>query len=482
MKKIQALAQRVAPQGSLVRGVVVLSTGTAASQVIGLLVLPLLTRLYTPGEYGVLAVFAGILALVTVVASLRYALAIPLPLRDGAAFQVVALAGIVVCVVAILAAGMQIIASSLMPEELQSMPTALVAGLMLLGVLTAGWYQVGSSWAIRRKEYGVIARTRVQRGLAGAGMQVLLGVFNSGAIGLIMGLIAGQMTGLYRLTASLYRTYKIQGVRVHWRGLRWAAARYKRFPIYDSWAGLLNTASSQAPAVLFAILFTPQLAGFYVLALRIISAPIGLIGSSIAQSILPRIVEARRGNELAELIRNTQCCLARVSFIPFAVFMAIAPELFGYIFGSEWDGAGSVAAWTALWVSWQFVYSPLSVLHMGLEAQTTNLVLQAIFFVMRVGAIGLGYLLGSSDMAIIFFSLMSLFSYMSGAVVLSRMASVPLKVVVKDYFKESVFAFIAFFIVSNMLSSYGLIWALVSVLPIAGGYLVGVFSLRHKLV
>jgi O-antigen/teichoic acid export membrane protein len=382
--------------------------------------------------------------------------------------------------VAILAAGVQIVARPLMPDELQSMPPGVVAGLMLWGVLTAGWYQVGSSWAIRRKEYGVIARTRVQQGLTGAGMQVALGLFNSGAIGLMLGLIVGQMAGLRRLAVNLFSTYKKQGVRVNWRGIRWAAARYKRFPLYDSWAGLLNTASGQAPAVLFAILFTPQLAGFYVLALRIISAPIGLIGASIAQAILPRIVEARRGNELAELIRNTQCFLARAAFIPFAVFMAVAPELFGYIFGSEWDGAGSVAAWTALWVAWQFVYSPLSVLHLGLEAQTTNLILQAIFFVLRVGAIGLGYLLGSSEMALILFSIMSLISYMSGAIVLSRMASVPLKVVVKDYLKESVFAFVAFFIVSNILSSYGLVWALVSVVPIAVGYLVGVLSLRRK--
>ncbi|MEN8170710.1 MAG: oligosaccharide flippase family protein [Pseudomonadota bacterium] len=447
------------------------------SQLVGLLALPLLTRLYTPDDFGVFGVFSGILALVTVVASLRYALAVPLPRYDGAAMHVVAMAGMVVCLVALLTAVVQVVVEPFMPAELQALPSGLVAGLMMLGVLTAGWYQVGSSWAIRQSEHGVIAKTRMQQGFIGAGAQFGFGLIGAGPLGLIVGLLLGQLAGLHRLTVNLFTHYKSRYYSIHWRGVRWAALRYRRFPIYDSWAAALNSASAHAPAVLFAVLFDPKLAGFYVLAVRLISAPIGLVGSSISLAIHPRIVEAKFKGELVVLIRNVLRFLVRGSFVPFAVFIVIAPEMFAYIFGAEWREAGNVASWTALWVAWQFIYSPLSVLHLGLETQKTHLVLQLLFFVLRVGGIVVGYIYGSADLALLLFSLMSMLSYMGGVLVLLYMAGLTRYMIVHDLLKDLIIAFLVFALLFIVLVKFGMTWVLVLAACVLVGYLVGMYSL-----
>jgi len=75
--------RRLLPKNAFVRSVSVLVGGTAGAQILLVLAAPLLTRLYTPEDFGLLAVYASLLALIGVISSLRYELAIPLPEDDG---------------------------------------------------------------------------------------------------------------------------------------------------------------------------------------------------------------------------------------------------------------------------------------------------------------------------------------------------------------------------------------------------------------
>lgn len=79
------------PKSQLVRSVSMLMGGTASAQLLMVLAAPFLTRLYKPEDFGVLAVYTGLLALLAVIASLRYQLAIPLPACDQEAANIVVL-------------------------------------------------------------------------------------------------------------------------------------------------------------------------------------------------------------------------------------------------------------------------------------------------------------------------------------------------------------------------------------------------------
>ena len=72
----------VVPRGRFAKGVAVLAGGAALGQAITVLVSPILTRLYSPEDFGVFGVYASILGIVTVIASLRYEYALPFP-EDG---------------------------------------------------------------------------------------------------------------------------------------------------------------------------------------------------------------------------------------------------------------------------------------------------------------------------------------------------------------------------------------------------------------
>ena len=74
---------------SLGRNVLKLTTSRAASQAIGLVLAPIIARIFTPDDFGVLQIFTSILSVLAVVACLRYELSIPLGKNDreaGASF------------------------------------------------------------------------------------------------------------------------------------------------------------------------------------------------------------------------------------------------------------------------------------------------------------------------------------------------------------------------------------------------------------
>jgi lipopolysaccharide exporter len=201
------------------------------------------------------------------------------------------------------------------------------------------------------------------------------------------------------------------GIFVVYRRLSWATRRYHRFPLYDSWAGLLNVAGGQAPVLLLAAIYSPTIAGYYALAVRVLSAPIGLVGKAVSQVLLPRIVAAKRTDEAADLLERLLCILATIALPPFAIIGAIAPDIAPALFGSQWAPAGWVVSCTAIWVGWQLVCSPLSVVLVAIEAQRLNILLQASLLILRILAIFAGMLAGSAVIAILAFSIASAFGY-----------------------------------------------------------------------
>jgi O-antigen/teichoic acid export membrane protein len=79
MRRLPGRLLRILPRGRFARNVAVVTAASALGQGLLIVSAPLLTRLYTPADFGVLAVYGSIVSLVAVVAALRYELAIALP-------------------------------------------------------------------------------------------------------------------------------------------------------------------------------------------------------------------------------------------------------------------------------------------------------------------------------------------------------------------------------------------------------------------
>src|SRR5690554_1776955 len=77
--------------GGVFRGMLTLALGSGIGRLIGIALIPVLTRIYTPDDFGVLAVYTALVAILAPLVTLRYVLALPLPRHDGMALNLLAL-------------------------------------------------------------------------------------------------------------------------------------------------------------------------------------------------------------------------------------------------------------------------------------------------------------------------------------------------------------------------------------------------------
>jgi O-antigen/teichoic acid export membrane protein len=391
------------PGGAFARGVVTLASGTAIAQLVLALAVPLLTRLYTPADYGALAVYSSTLTVLVVVASLRYEAAIPLPEDDATAGSLLALSFVLLAAMAALVSLLVWLAGDAFVTAVNVPALRPYRWLIPVGFLGAGAYQALSYWAIRRGDFARVARTKLSQGAGQVVAQVALGFARAGAPGLLVGDVIGRVAGGGGLALLVLRTRPT--ARVTRASLVSAATRYRRFPLLTTWAGLLNIASLQLPSILFAASFGAAAAGLYALSYKMLVLPTMLVGQAVGQVFLSRAATvAREPERLRQLTERTALVLFACGLPVFAAVALGGPRLFATVMGSQWEQAGRYAQVLAPWFVVWLVSSPLSGLLSVREWQASALAFSAFEFVLRLGSILIGAHRGSPMLAVVLLS------------------------------------------------------------------------------
>jgi O-antigen/teichoic acid export membrane protein len=400
------------PRGQFARGVAMLAGGTALGQAITVLASPILTRLYTPEDFGVLAVYASILNILLVIASWRYELAIPLPEKDEEAVNLVVLSlGIVALMSLIVGLGFWFPGAQI--SDWVNTP-ALQSYLWLLpvGVLLAGSYQVFNYWAVRRQAFGSIARTKLHQGIGSASIQIGLGLVKPLPLGLMFGQVAGQTAGLFTLVGMFWKQSEGLLKTTNVGALLRISKRYCRFPLYSSWSGVLNTLSVQIPVLILSSLFSSTVTGFYLLAYRVLWIPSQLVSQATGQVLLSVGSEAHRRGDVSTLVTSVFRKLVLIGLPCFGLIGLIAPEMTAFIFGENWQETGILMQWLMPWIFLAFVTSPLSTFSIVLEKQRQEALFQSVLLTSRISALLVGWVLGSSRIAIGLFSVVSVICWL----------------------------------------------------------------------
>lgn len=402
------------PKDRFARSVSVLAGGAALGQAITVLVSPILTRLYSPEDFGVFGVYASILGIITVIASLRYEYALPLLEDDETAANILCLCFAILLGTTILSwigvssIGEKIVAWANVPRLKPYL------WLIPLGMLGAGAYQILNYWAVRKRDFQRIARTRINRGVSRAALQVGVGFAHSGALGLLLGQLAGETTGSTSLGLAAWKKDRTHFKTVSLKGIGKAGARYKRFPLLSSWADLLEGLGTQLPQLLFAAFYSFEVAGWFALGQRVIAAPLNIVVNSVAQVYFG---EAARllGDEpksMRRIFLKLTGQLALVGGLPVLAICAFAPWFFTSVFGTAWETAGRYTQILGVMFAVRFVVAPLIHTLNILERQDLYSIWQGTRLALVVGAILTGKTMGVSHIsAVVAYSLSMLSAY-----------------------------------------------------------------------
>ena len=374
---------------SLLRATLTLLTGSVLAHALPLLLGPVLTRLYTPADFGQYALLWAVATNLAVVACARYEFALPLEKTPrGAALLMALCARLLLAVTA---------ASTLLALVLLFGQGMALAWLLPAGVLAIGATQWLTLWATRAQRYGLMSAARLVQYGGGAVLQVLLGLFKMGPVGLVVGPIVAGLGAAWLLARPAPQGGWRQMGRQPLQRLKAMAARHRDFPLYNTPHAFIGALQDTLALLLIAAWAGDAAAGFWALALRYLKAPATLLGGALSQALYPQLLQARSAAEARSLVRRSMLALALLATPLAAVLLLWGPDLFTWIFGAQWGDAGTLARGLALYIGLHFIASPLSVVTLAWRAQPwalrLSLIGQGVFF----AGLGLGLYWGGLE-------------------------------------------------------------------------------------
>lgn len=386
------MLKKIIPKSHYVRNIVTLMTGTSLAQAIPIAISPILTRLYTPEDFGVFAMFIAISSIATVLVTGRYELAIILPNSDRDAFHIVTLSVCLSCLVSALLFFLVIIFNSEITllfgtEEISNWLYWVPLSTLLMGIYTSLNY-----WSNRKLNYRRLAISRVVQTATSSIPQLAVGFIKSGPAGLVGGQLAGQLLASSFMARLIYREDKNQIKKIKYKRLLVLAKKYLNYPKFMIAGQLMNSLSSSLPLFILSILFNPAIAGFYSLSQRVLIAPVSLIGSAIGDVYRGDASKIyRESGNCLQLYKQTFLKLSLLSLIfIFPVFL-FGEDLFTFVFGENWREAGKIAAILSIMVFFQAVSSPLSLTILFADLQKIDLIWQSLRLALAGVSLAAGY-------------------------------------------------------------------------------------------
>ncbi|MEX0779652.1 MAG: lipopolysaccharide biosynthesis protein [Balneolales bacterium] len=381
-----------------------LISGMSLAQSIPFLISPILTRLYSPDEFGAYAIYAALTGVLAVIVTGRYEPAILLPESQKDAEHVTVLAIMITFLVSVTSLVLIIflnheIVTAFNVPEISSFLYLVPFSLLFIGLTQTYTYYLN-----RSKKYGTISTAKLTQTTTLAGGQIGFGYFGLSSSGLILGTVLGSAAGWLHLKIKS-KLARISKKNFSPDVIRKMARRYENFPKINAPHAFTNSLSSRFPVFFLSSFFGSSIAGFFSLSTQVSLQPVKVVAAAIGQVFSRTISEKyNQGENIHQFTRQTVLRLAAIAIIPFIAVIIIAPGLFEIIFGSEWRIAGEYTQVLLPSYFMVFIVSPTVFIPAMLGKQKKAFIIELIYLALRFSAIMVGVVLNTAYLALILYS------------------------------------------------------------------------------
>jgi teichuronic acid exporter len=353
-------------KSEVMKNIIVLTSGTFLAQLVAYVLMPVITRLYTPDESAELGLFLRIIGVGAAIATARYELALPVTKLDQHSFRLYRFAirtTLITTLVALIILIIPIVFSG-------SISTSLFYFCIPPALLLTAFMNLGTNWAIRMKRFRIISYSKLTNSVVGNVFKVIFGALNTGYIGLILGTLIGLLVGVI----FFFRDFRFSnaGYSIKSKSPRnyVLAKQYIEFPKVNLPHTLMDLGKDLLIALILWELYGKTEYGLFNHTYQMLRLPLVLIGASIGQVFFQRCAEMiNNGQSVLGVAVKSVRTLTLLSIIPFAIVFFFGEELFAFVFGENWREAGVYAEIMAPWLMVNFITSPISPLPMILNKQ-----------------------------------------------------------------------------------------------------------------
>ena len=336
-------------------------TGTGMAQAITILFSPVLTRIFTPEEFGIFYLFSSIADILVIFATGRYELAILIPEDETEAANTVWSAGFLATIFSFLLLIFIYFFNLKIGLWLREPQISPWLYLLPPFIFIRGWMVSLHYWHNRHKRFKVITGSRIAESSTNVGTRIGLGVLNFGTGGLIIGTLLGRLATLLTYFIYFIKNDKKNFPKPQKASIKKQLQRFKNFPKNMVPASFFNASATQLPNILINFFYTATVVGHYGFMNRIVRTPLSVVGRSFEEVFKQKASEElQQVGHCKNIFYKTLKRLFAIAILPFILFYFIAPTVFQIVFGEEWRIAGEYAQIFTIPLFLNFIASSLS--------------------------------------------------------------------------------------------------------------------------
>jgi len=363
------MINKLKPKSEFSRNVLTLMTGTTIAQAIPIAISPILTRIYTPEDFGVFALYMAVVSFIAIIVTARYELAIVLPKRDEDAINILFLSLSIMFTIVFFITLIILFFKNSILEILNVNDIGNFIYLMPLSILLSGLNQSFNYWSNRKEYFGNISSSQIYQSIAIGSTQPILGYFNVFG-GLIIGNLFGRIVSIFTLLNKFLKNDREKVKNVSKVIMIEQMKKYKDFPLINSFHAFSDIMRTSGAVMLISAFFGSAILGFYALSMRVLQVPVAIIGSALGQVLYQKFSSIHNNNEsLYPYVKKIVIRLILVALPLFVGLYFIAQDLFVFVFGENWRVAGEYSQILVPYLFMNFLISPISSIPLVLNKQ-----------------------------------------------------------------------------------------------------------------
>lgn len=360
------------------KNIATLFGGATIAQLVPILVSPLITRLYTPEDFGVLALFMAFTSVPALISSGRYDQAILLPKNNGDAVNVIILSLFITFLTSLTVFTFILFGGDYIIDYTKNTELNKWIYLVPFCVLIISTYNVFSIVNIRINAYKNFTISSILRTSISVLIQISLGLLGFGFPALLLSLIVSHILAAYNMARKTFILFN-DCVDINLASIRVVAQRYARFPKLSLPATLLNTSTGSLVNIAILTYYGASTLGVYSLVIRLVAMPVATVGSSFSKVFhREAITELNTTGFASNIFKKTFFQLSIIGVPIFLVIYFSSDYLFGNIFGHEWQSAGLYTKLLVPFFYVRFISASLSVILSVYEKQNVDLIFNIV--------------------------------------------------------------------------------------------------------
>jgi Membrane protein involved in the export of O-antigen and teichoic acid len=387
----------------LTRNSSMLLSGTILGQLIAFSAYPILTRIYSIGEFGILASFLSLCGILTTLSTGRYeeSLVVAKDRKEttsllGFSLKLLFSSSLVIFILLLFFRE-----KSLALFKWETLEPYWF--YIPLTVFFTGVFYLFNNLAIREKKFKQITTSNLIQNTVNVASKLVLGFFSFTRVGLICSNLLSYAVGNFPYYSL--KAYMGNALKGKWTDEKQIALKYKEFPCYNLSRTFISSISLNLPFLLLLSYFGKGNLGLYSLSFIVLYRPIQLIANAFYSAFFENSATTTRdGKSILPQLKRYWLCLCKYILPCFALLAVIARPLFRMLFGNDWIDSGIYFQMLLPWMFMLMMISPVSFLPIIFKQQNKALILEIIYLVCRLISLYIGIYLVNFRTGILLFS------------------------------------------------------------------------------